>query len=64
MDNVNQSIIFVGVVNDSVQCYAFEQIEPLLKHIYGKLGPSKNLKAIKPAGVTDEQIDQLLNQYL
>jgi len=35
----------------------------MLKHIYGLSSLAEQLKANKPAGVTDEQIDLLISQY-
>ncbi|NOT51977.1 MAG: hypothetical protein HOP10_11955 [Chitinophagaceae bacterium] len=53
-----------GTVNDQVSGYSLAFIESeLLRHIYGLSSLSKQLKAHKPVGVTDGQIDLLLSFY-
>lgn len=53
-----------GSVNDQVGGYSLAFIETeMLKHIYGLASLSDQLKAHKPAGVTDAQIDLLISHY-
>lgn len=53
-----------GTVNDQVRNYNLVTIENLmLKHIYGLSTLGAQLKANKPAGVTDAQIDLILSFY-
>lgn len=58
------SINLTGQINDNVAGYTLSGIESvMLKHIHGMGTLSQQLKNNKPAGVSDAQIDQLLNQY-
>lgn len=53
-----------GVVNDQVSGYSLAFIESdLLRHVYGLASLAGQLKANKPTGVTDAQIDLLLSFY-
>ena len=53
-----------GSVNDEVVGYTLRNIERrILKHCYGISSLGDKLKTIKPFGVTDGQIDQLLSFY-
>lgn len=53
-----------GIVNDQVTGYTIALIEDnIIKHTYGLSSLAENLKDNKPAGVTDAQIDLLLNFY-
>ncbi|MDI9318957.1 MAG: hypothetical protein QM530_00645 [Phycisphaerales bacterium] len=62
-DNVNDFFLF-GSTKDRVQGYTFANIEAnILKHVYGISSLSTRLKAFKPSGVTDGQIDTLLAAY-
>jgi len=63
-DNINESTLYAGRPNDQVQGYTFSFIEAnILKHVYGLSSLSAKLKTLKPAGVTDPQIDLLLSAY-
>jgi len=62
IDNYNQGLNGRPII-DNVSGYTLPQIERLLKNIYGLSSLSEQLKANKPIGVTDAQIDQLLSQY-
>jgi len=54
----------IGTVNDQVSGYSPANIEDeILSGSYGLSSLSTELKAHKPAGVTNAQIDQLLNSY-
>lgn len=54
----------LGQINDPVSGYNLASIQSVfLKNIYNKSSMSTKLKANKPTGVTDAQIDILLNQY-
>jgi hypothetical protein len=69
IDDVNQSAQFYfpfgsGTINDQVQGYSLPFIElEMLKHIYGHSSLAQQLKAHKPVGVTDAQIDLLISQF-
>ncbi len=53
-----------GTTNDQVGGYTFANIENnILKHAYGLSSLATKLKANKPTGVTDTQIDLLLSNY-
>lgn len=53
-----------GVANDNVSGYTFASIEAnVLKHSYGLTSLKTELKQYKPYGVSDSQIDQLINYY-
>ncbi len=58
-DNINQLTVFGGArPNDNVTNYTLPGIENgFLKHAYGLSSLTNELKANKPAGVTDAQID-------
>lgn len=66
VDNHNQAGRFVGVsIIDDVQGYSLRGIESgFLRHVYGLTSLRERLKANRPVGVTDQQIDILINQYL
>ena len=54
----------VGTVDDQVNHFTLANIESLvLKHSYGLTSLKTNLKANKPASVTDAQIDLLITYY-
>lgn len=54
----------IGVVNDNVNGYSLKNIETyLLSDIYGMSSLSTKLKSMRPAGVTNAQIDLLLSHY-
>ena len=59
VDNFNQRGLG-SRVNDNITGFTLEQIEPLLKHVYGLYTLGKELKTIKQNGVTDAQIDEFL----
>lgn len=66
IDGVNDSNLwfFPGTPNDNVIGYTLPFIESkILKHSYGLSSLGTQLKNNKPAGVTDNQIDQLLSFY-
>ena len=69
IDNHNEIGIFYpgygfGNVDDQVSGYSLSFIESeMLKHIYGLSSLSEKLKANKPAGVTDAQIDLLISHF-
>ena len=48
---------------DQVTGYTMEQLEQLLKHSYGMTSLSNQLKANKPSGMTDKNIDVYLNYF-
>ncbi len=66
MDNFNESTVYM-VGNspfDNVTGYTFSQIETLIiLFSYGLTSLGNNLKNNKTLGVTDVQIDQLLEAY-
>ena len=54
----------LGTVDDKVNGYTLPAFEKsMLKHSYGLSSLGVQLKANKPAGITDEQIDLLLSFY-
>lgn len=73
LDNFNQNgQIFIfrptfaiqGVVNDPVSGYTISGIESgFLKHVYGLSSLRQLAKANRPGGVTDNQIDVLIDNY-
>lgn len=69
VDNHNQILQFYfpfgsGTVDDQVSGYSLAFIESeMLKHIYGLSSLAEQLKANKPPGVTDAQIDLLISHY-
>jgi len=65
IDNYNQSGAFAGLaVTDNVSGYTLGQIEnTFLKHVYGLSSLRNELKSHKPIGVTDAQIDELINNF-
>ena len=64
VDNFNDGTGFSGSPNDQVTGYTLANIESgFLKHVYGLSNLSTILKANKPVGVTDAQIDLLLSSY-
>jgi len=65
VDNHNQVGRFNGsAITDNVQGYTLANIESgFLKHVYGFSSLREKLKDNKPFGVTDAQIDELLNQF-
>jgi hypothetical protein len=51
-------------LTDNVSGYTIVGIEStFLKHVYGLSSLRSQLKANKPASVTDAQIDQLIDQF-
>lgn len=64
VDNINESTIFFGRPDDEVNGYTLAFIEQnILKHSYGLWSLSNELKSNLPVGVTNQQIDNLLNFY-
>jgi hypothetical protein len=65
IDSHNQTGRFNGTgIVDNVQGYSLAAIESgYLKHVYGLSSLKDKLKQNKPIGVTDVQIDELLNQF-
>lgn len=66
VDNFNQNGQYPGnnTITDDVTGYTFAGIESsFLKHVYGLSSLSDQLKANKPGGVTDTQIDELISQF-
>ena len=76
--NQDYSSVFIDIVDnfnqfgqyptpsliDNVTGYTLPGIEEnFLKHVYGLSSLRDQLKANKPSGVTDAQIDQLINQF-
>ncbi len=54
----------IGTITDLVNGYTLNSIESgFLKHVYGLSSLREKLKENRPSGVTDDQIDQLLDQY-
>jgi hypothetical protein len=54
----------LGVVNDPLSGYTLQGIETgFLKHVYGLSSLREKLKENKPVGVTDDQIDVLINNF-
>lgn len=53
-----------GQINNQVTGYTLATIEAFILHnVYGLGSLSTQLKAHRPPGVTEAQIDQLLSQY-
>jgi hypothetical protein len=53
-----------GTINDQVSGYSLPFVESeMLKNIYGHSSLAEQLKAHKPSGVTDAQIDLLISQF-
>lgn len=69
VDDYNENGVFfpgytTSTTNDQVKGYTLSGIESnILKHIYGFSSLASRLKSIKPTGVTDSQIDLLINHY-
>jgi len=64
VDNQNQNGLNGGTIVDNVSGYSLANIEStFLKHVYGVSSLGNELRAHKPGGVTDAQINQLLNQF-
>jgi len=64
LDNFNQSSGDSSLPNDPITGYTLLGIEStFLKHTYGLSSLSNNLKAHKPAGITDAQIDLFISNY-
>ena len=63
IDDHNQATTNNRFIRDNVRGYTLPQIEGFLKNIYGFTSLGTQLKAHKPLGVTDGQIDELLSQY-
>lgn len=62
VDNFNQDA--TDWVTDDVTGYTLAGIEhDFLKHVYGFGSLSDELKSHKPSGVTDVQIDNLMNSF-
>ncbi|MFM6975592.1 MAG: hypothetical protein ACKOW2_01930 [Sphingobacteriaceae bacterium] len=63
IDNYNEKMLF-GTVDDNVKGYTLAYIESnMLRHIFTLKTLKKQLKAHKPNGVTDADIDKLLIYY-
>lgn len=61
---INYAFRGTGTVNDQVSGYSLAFIESeLLKHIYGLASLADELKAHKPIGVTDAQLDLLISFF-
>lgn len=61
---LTNGVFYTSTVNDQVFGYSLATIErKFLKHVYGIGSLRKELKENKPAGVTDEQVDLLLNNF-
>ncbi|MEQ1554639.1 MAG: hypothetical protein ABL929_10695 [Ferruginibacter sp.] len=66
VDNFNESTVYMAGASplDIVTGYTFSQIETvIIPYSYGLSSLSTQLKSNKPAGVTDLQIDNLLEAY-
>lgn len=66
VDDFNQNLGFADntLPNDNVTGYSLTSIEStFLKHVYGISSLKIELKKNKPNGVTDDQIDVLLNSF-
>ena len=66
IDNFNQAGQYQGfnTLTDNVTGYTMSGIESgFLKYVYGFSSLRDQLKANKPSGVTDAQIDEMINQY-
>jgi hypothetical protein len=64
VDNFNQNTRNLSWPNDQITGYTLSVIESgFLKHTYGLSSLSQNLKANKPAGITDAQIDTFVSNY-
>ena len=69
VDGYNQNGVFfvrkgTSTVEDQVTGYNLAKIESdFLKHVYGQASLKEELKKNKPLGVTDTQIDLLLNNF-
>lgn len=64
IDNFNQGTNGYGGLTDNVTGYTMSGIESgFLKHVYGYSSLTDQLKANKPSGVLDSQIDEMMNQY-
>lgn len=63
IDDHNQSTTNATFIRDNVRGYTLPQIEGYLKDIYAFYSLGTQLKAHKPSGITDGQIDELLSQY-
>ncbi len=64
IDDFNQDGMFLGsMVNDQVNKFELKEIEKIMKNVKD-LGDLKNqLQSIKPSGVTNTQISDLIDQY-
>jgi len=65
-DNFNENVQWINssLPNDQVTGYTLAGIESsFLKHVYGQGSLRDQLKNNKPTGITDAQIDQLMNNY-
>lgn len=67
VDNINQRQTYGGNTNypnDNVTGYTFSLLEDkVLRHTYGLTSLRTKMKANKPSGVTDAQIDALIDSY-
>ena len=64
VDNYNQTSRFgTSYPNDIINSYTMHNIKQLLKHVYGLYSLKNKLKANKPYGVTDNDIDNQLSIY-
>ncbi len=66
VDGFNQSTFYMSSMtpNDQVTGYTLAGIESnFLKHVYGRSSLTDELKNHKPTGITNVQIDLLMNNY-
>jgi hypothetical protein len=64
VDDNNQAITNGSSIIDNVAAYRMAAIETIfLPHVYGLSSLKTQLKGYKPIGVTDAQIDQLIDQF-
>jgi hypothetical protein len=64
LDNTNQNSTNTNWLIDNVTGYTIKSLEQdVVRYSYGISSLGTKLKANKPSGVTDAQIDQLINQF-
>lgn len=64
VDNYNDSTGFISSPEDEVTGYTFSELETKVMYSsFSKSSVASELKKIKPAGITDEQIDKLISYY-
>jgi hypothetical protein len=64
VDNNNQMGTFINAINDNLTGYTLSGIESgFLNHVYGLSSLRAKLKENKPLGVTDPQIDILIDNF-